>query len=267
LNGVFELFNLEGRVAIVTGAGTGLGRQMANGLASAGADIVLVGRRLGHLQETVEEIRGLGRKALAVTADITEPDQIKEMMDQVMANFNRLDILVNNAGMTHVEPVTDLSLQSWQTVLNTNVTGMFLCAQAVGKVMIPQQKGKIINISSVYGSVGIDASLYEMPGKPTLEALPYSTSKGAVRNMTRDLACNWARYGINVNSISPGMFITYQGRGISREEVLNRLIERTPLKRHGNDQDLKGAVVYLASNASDFVTGHDLVVDGGWTAW
>lgn len=267
MKSVWELFNLEGRIAIVTGGGTGLGRQMARGLAEAGADLVLTGRRPELLEQVTGEIRALGRRVLAVPADVTVPEQVQAMVDRVMTEFGRIDILVNNAGITHIQPVTELPLDKWQEVMSTNVSGIFLCSQAVGRAMIAQGKGKIINISSVYGSVGIDASLYEKPNQPVLEALPYATSKGAVLNLTRDLACNWARYGINVNSISPGMFITDQGRDITGAEVVARLAQRTPAKRFGSEQDLKGAVVFLASDAADFVTGHDLVVDGGWLAW
>ena len=266
------LFDLHGRVAIVTGGGTGLGRQMALGLAEAGARVVVVGRRLERCQSTADAIEALGGQALALAVDVTDVEQTLEMARGTLDAFGRIDVLVNNAGGHRHHPVVSQPLDEWRAVLDVYVTGAFLCAQAVGPHFIAQRRGRIINVASVYGVVGRDGSLYagDYLGQrtPWLESLPYSASKGGQLSLTRDLAGNWGRYGITVNAISPGMFGALDDEGKRPpSDVYPRLIERTPLRRLGEADDLKGTVVFLASDASAYVTGHNLIVDGGWTIW
>jgi len=252
-----DLFNLKGRVAIVTGGSIGLGRQISEGLAEMGADIVLCARRLDRCEEAAEELRKLGVRVLALRCDVNQPLEVKELAARTLAEFGRIDILVNNAGISWAGPPEELSLEDWNKVVNTNVTGTFLCTQAVGRVMIQQRRGKIINIASVAGLLGHPPE--------ALDTIAYNTSKGAVVNFTRDLACKWARFNINVNAIAPGWFPTHMSRWVieHRREIL---LQRIPLRRFGGEDELKGAVIFLASDASNYVTGHILAVDGGTAA-
>jgi NAD(P)-dependent dehydrogenase (short-subunit alcohol dehydrogenase family) len=264
---VRELFDLSGKVAIVTGGTTGLGRQMATGLAEMGADIAVASLGQELCDQVANEFRAMGRRALGIEFDLADLESIKMMAGRVVAEFGQIDILVNCAAAVGVtSPYEPITPGAWDTLMRVNVTGTFWCSQEVVKVMKKQRRGKIINIGSAYGLVGVDPSLYGRSGEEHFEHFPYSTSKGAVINMTRDMAVNLARWNINVNSISPGMFPSPAVLKKYGDEVFNRLRERTPLKRVGGEDDLKGAVVFLASAASDFVTGHNLVVDGGWLA-
>ncbi len=252
-----ELFDLNGKVAIVTGGGGSLGRQMARALAEMGAHVVLCGRKAEHFEEAAAELSALGVRALGLRCDVTSPDDVRALVDRTKAEFGRVDILVNNAGRAWVAPATTMPVEEWRRVLEVNLTGAFLCAQAAGKVMIEQGGGKIINIASVAGLGGA------MP--EVLDAIAYSASKGGLINFTRDLAVKWARHKINVNAIAPGWFPTRMSSAIV-ERWGDRLARNIPLGRIGGDEDLKGVVVYLASRASDYVTGQVLSVDGGQTA-
>ncbi|HVA93550.1 MAG TPA: SDR family oxidoreductase [Candidatus Dormibacteraeota bacterium] len=248
-----ELFDLSGRVAIITGGAVGLGRQMAQGLAEMGADLVLCARKKERCDRAAEELRTLGVATIAMACDVTDPASIQEVVKVTVGRFGGVDILINNAGISWGAPVEEMSLDHWRRVMETNLTGTFLCSQSVGKVMIGQKRGKIINVASIAGMGG---------SPPDLQAIGYSASKGGVIIFTRDLARKWARYGIYVNAIAPGWFPTHMSEGVigrSRENLLRDI----PLRRFGNEQDLKGAAVFLASRASDFVTGQVLVVDGG----
>ena len=251
-----QLFDLTGRVAIVTGGAVGLGRQMAEGLAEMGASLLLCARKKERCEKAAAELEALGITAVGMGCDVTSPASIQEVVDSAMAQFGRIDILVNNAGASWGAPAEEMRLEHWHKVIETNLTGTFLFSQTVGKVMLRQRRGKIINIVSVAG----------MAGSPDeLQAIGYSASKGGIITFTRELARKWARHGIHVNAIAPGWFPTHMSAGVivpNREELL----ERIPLGRFGNEHDLKGAVVFLASNASDYVTGHVLVVDGGQMA-
>ena len=253
---VKELFNLAGRVAIITGGSVGLGRQMAEGLAEMGANLVLCARKKERCVQASEELQELGVRVLALGCDVKEPASIREVVDAALKQFGRIDILVNNAGTSWGAPTEEMTLEQWNKVIETNLTGTFLFSQAVGKVMISQRRGKIINIASVAGLRG---------SSPKFSAIGYSTSKGGVIIFTKDLACKWGMYNIQVNAIAPGWFPT----GMS-EKVIERnkeaLLAGIPLGRFGGPHDLKGAAVFLASDASDFVTGHTLVVDGGQSA-
>jgi NAD(P)-dependent dehydrogenase (short-subunit alcohol dehydrogenase family) len=251
-----ELFDLSGRVAIVTGGSIGLGRQMARGLAEMGANVVLCARKKERCETTAEELRSLGVKTMALGCDVKDPASVKDVVDATVADFGRIDILINNAGTSWGAPVEEMRLEHWNKVIETNLTGTFLFSQAAGKVMIGQRKGKIINIASVAGIHG---------APPEFQAIGYHASKGGVIAFTKDLACKWGVHNIQVNAIAPGWFPTNMSQVVI-ERNKDYFLKRIPLHRFGGDDDLKGAAVYLASSASDYVTGNVLVVDGGQTA-
>jgi gluconate 5-dehydrogenase len=254
---VKELFDLTGRVAIVTGGSIGLGRQMAAGLAEMGANLVLCARKAERCQQAAEEVRQLGVKAIAAACDVKSQASIQGVVDAALAEFGGIDVLINNAGISWGSPAEEMSLEDWNKVIETNLTGTFLCAQAVGRVMIKQGRGKIINIASVAGLGG---------APPELAAIGYHASKGGVISFTKDLACKWAAHNIQVNAIAPGWFPTHMSNRVL-ERYRELFLSHIPLRRFGSKDDLKGAAVYLASDASDYVTGHVLVVDGGQSAW
>jgi NAD(P)-dependent dehydrogenase (short-subunit alcohol dehydrogenase family) len=253
---VRELFDLGGRVAIVTGGSMGLGRQMAKALAEMGANLVLCARKKERCVQTAEELQKLGVKTLALGCDVRNPAEIQSAVDTTINQFGRIDILINNAGTSWGAPVEEMRLEHWNKVIETNLTGTFLFSQAVGKTMIAQRRGKIINIASVAGIQG---------APPEFQAIGYHASKGGVIIFTKDLACKWGIHNIQVNAIAPGWFPTDMSQ-VLIERHKDTFLSRIPLHRFGNEQDLKGAAVFLASDASDFVTGHVLVVDGGQTA-
>jgi NAD(P)-dependent dehydrogenase (short-subunit alcohol dehydrogenase family) len=252
------LFDLGGRVAIVTGGGTGIGRQMARALAEAGADLVLCARKAERCEEAAAELAQLGVRAIGLRCDVRDPGDVEAVVARTRAELGRVDVLVNNSGTAWVAPPEELPLEGWQKVIDVNLTGVFLCAQAAGRAMIAQgDGGKIVNIASVAGLGGARADV--------LDAIPYNTSKAGVIGFTRDLACKWAPHGINVNAIAPGWFPSDMSSAVL--EARPELVDHIPLRRFGGPDDLKGAIVFLASRASDYVTGHVLVVDGGESAW
>jgi gluconate 5-dehydrogenase len=251
-----KLFGLSGRVAVITGGSIGLGRQMAEGLAEMGANVVFCARKKERCEQAAAELKALGVDTLALACDVTNPASIEEVVKATTARFGKIDILINNAGTSWGARAEEMRLEDWNRVIETNLTGTFLCSQAIGKVMIGQRRGKIINVASIAGLAG---------SSPELDAIAYSASKGGVITFTRDLARKWAAHGIHVNAIVPGWFPTHMSGGVI-EKNKERILQGIPLKRLGNDQDLKGAAVFLASDASDFVTGQILVVDGGQTA-
>lgn len=251
-----QLFDLTGRVAIVSGGSIGLGRQMAEGLAEMGANLVLCARKKERCEQAAEELKGLGVKTLALACDVKNPDSIQAVVDATVAQFGRLDILINNAGTSWGAPVEEMRLEHWNKVIETNLTGTFLFSQAAGKVMTSQRRGKIINIASVAGLRG---------SSPQFSAIGYSASKGGVIIFTKDLACKWGIHNIQVNAIAPGWFPTNMSQ-VLIERNKEGLLKNIPLGRVGGEHDLKGAAVFLASDASDYVSGHVLVVDGGQTA-
>ena len=254
---VRELFDLSGKTAIVTGGGSGIGRQMAQALAEAGANLVLCARKVERCEEAAAELANLGVRTLGLKCDVRDPDEVQAVVDRTRDELGRIDVLVNNAGTVWGAPPEDTPLEGWQKVIDVNLTGVFLFSQAVGRTMIEEGGGKIVNIASVAGLGGAPPEV--------MNAIAYNASKGGVIAFTRDLACKWARHAINVNAIAPGWFPSDMSRFVldSRPEV----IEHIPLRRFGGSDDLKGAIVYLASAASDYVTGHTLIVDGGESAW
>jgi NAD(P)-dependent dehydrogenase (short-subunit alcohol dehydrogenase family) len=253
---VKQLLDLTGRVAIITGGSVGLGRQMAEGLAEMGANLVLCARKKERCQQAAEELQPLGVKTLALGCDVKDPGRIQEVVDATLSQFGRVDILINNAGTSWGAPVEEMRLEHWNKVLATNLTGTFLFSQAVGKIMIEQHRGKIINIASVAGLHG---------APPEFQAIGYHASKGGVISFTKDLACKWGIHNIQVNAIAPGWFPTHMSEVVI-EQNKEAILKRIPSGRFGGDHDLKGAAVFLSSYASDYVTGHVLVVDGGQTA-
>ena len=254
------LFDLSGKTAIVTGGGTGIGRQMADGLAEAGANLVLCARKAERCEQAAAEIAEQREvRALGLGCDVRDPEQVRTVVETTTREVGDVDILVNNAGTVWGASPEDMPLEGWQKVVDVNLTGVFLFAQAAGRTMIERgDGGAIVNIASVAGLQG---------GPPEImNTVVYSATKGGVISFSRDLACKWAQHGIRVNAIAPGWFPSdMSGYVLERhEETLKRHI---PLARFGGPDDLKGAVVFLASRASAYVTGHTLVVDGGESAW
>jgi gluconate 5-dehydrogenase len=253
---VRELFDLTGRTAIVTGASVGLGRQMAEALAEQGANVVLCARKKERCEQAAAEMQKLGVKALALACDVKSPADIRAVVDSALATFGRIDILINNAGASWGAPIEEMRLEHWNKVIETNLTGTFLFCQEVGKHMVAERRGKIINIASVAGLGG---------SPPDFQAIGYHASKGGVIIFTKDLACKWGPHNIRVNAIAPGWFPTNMSQ-VLIERNKDAFLSRIPLQRFGSDHDLKGAAAFLASDASNFVTGHVLVVDGGQSA-
>lgn len=253
---VKQLFDLKGRVAIVTGGSIGLGRQMAEGLAEMGADLVLCARKAERCERAAAELKILGVRTLALGCDVKKPSDIQEVVNATLSQFGRIDILINNAGTSWGAPVEEMTLEQWNKVIDTNLTGTFLFSQAVGKHMTAQKRGKIINIASAAGLRG---------SPPEFQAIGYSTSKGGVITFTRDLARKWAIHNVHVNAIAPGWFPTLMSE-VFIERNRKNILAGIPFGRVGSEHDLKGAAVFLASDASDFVTGQVLAVDGGQSA-
>ena len=256
---VFDLFRLDGKTAIVTGGGRGLGEYMAKALAEAGANVVLCSRKLEALEEVRDEIEKAGGRALAVQCDVSEPDDIQRVAEDAVATFGGIDILVNNSGATWGAPAEEMPLEKFDSVMAVNVRGVFLMSQAVGRVMIEQKRdGRIINISSVAAFTA---------GRPgVLQTVGYTTSKGAVVSMTRDLAGSWSDHGITVNAIAPGWFPTKMSRGVL-ERAGDQLRAGIPLGRFGGPEDIQGVALFLASDASAYMTGQTILVDGGQSIW
>jgi len=247
--------SLDGKVAVVTGAGRGLGQACALTLAEAGADLALVARSSDQLEETARLVKEHGRRALIVPADVTDEDAVEAVAAEVVERFGRVDILVNNAGMAHVAPLLELTLQDLRQVMDVNVIGAFLCTRAFGAHMVAQRKGVIINIASVAG----------INGEPELTA--YCASKGALIAFTRALAVEWARHGVTVNAIAPGYFRTdLNKQALDDVKVGPKIVAHIPLRRVGQPEELGPLVVYLASDAAAFMTGSVVVLDGGQTA-
>jgi NAD(P)-dependent dehydrogenase (short-subunit alcohol dehydrogenase family) len=254
---VRELFDLAGKTAIVTGGGSGLGRQMAHALADCGADLVLCARKVERCEATAAELEPSGVRVLALACDVRDPTAVQAVVDRAVSDLGGIDILVNNAGTSWGASPEEMPLDGWEKVLDVNVTGAFLFTQAAGRVMIERGRGKVINIASVAAFRGAPPE--------AMNAIAYNTSKGALVAFTRDLAVKWARHGINVNAIAPGWFPSDMSAKVL-ERSGGTLRARIPLGRYGGEDDLKGAVAFLASAASDYVTGVTLPVDGGQLA-
>ena len=252
-----ELFSLKGKTAIVTGGGRGLGQQIATAYAEAGANIVICSRNLDTCKQFTEALKEKGVLALAFKCDVSDPEDIQHVVDETLKEFGRIDILVNNSGTSWGAPALEMPADKWDKVMDINLKGVFLFSQAVGKIMVKQKSGKIINIASIAGVGGQDPLV--------MDAIGYSASKGAVITLTKDLAVKLAPYNVHVNAIAPGFFPTKMAKGIL-EYSGQKILERTPAGRFGSDDDMKGPALFLASDASNYVYGHILVVDGGTTA-
>jgi NAD(P)-dependent dehydrogenase (short-subunit alcohol dehydrogenase family) len=256
MNGYLEsLFSLKGQVAIVTGGGRGLGRGMAMALAGAGADVALVSRTEGELNDTGREIRQKGGKAHAFPADVSKVEEIPTLVQSIHAAKGRIDILVNNAGFIIRKSALEFTLEDWERQLDINLKAAYFMAQAVGKIMKEQGRGKIINTASLTSFIGLQ------------NASGYGISRGGVVSMTRSFAVEWAKFHINVNAIAPGYFKTQQTAALFADEKRVRwMLSRIPWGRTGLPEDLAGVAVFLASAASDYITGQTIIVDGGWMA-
>ena len=254
---VIKLFDLTGCTSIVTGGGRGLGMAMAEALAEAGSNIVVCSRKEEACRTAAEKLHQLGVRALGVGCDITREEDVDALLKTTLESFGRVDVLVNNSGATWGSTVEEYPLKGWRKVIDVNVTGTFICSQIIGRYMIEVGGGSIINISSIFGGVGAPSSV--------MDAIAYNTSKGALESFTKDLAVKWARYNIRVNNIAPA-FIETKMTQATMEQRGRDILNHVPLGRFGHTDDMKGAVVFLASKASDYVTGTTLLVDGGYRA-
>ncbi len=251
---ISKLFDLSGQTALVTGGSRGLGLQMAEALGEAGAKLMLCSRKAADLEEAAAHLAERGIQAQWVAADASDAAQVQRVVDETMAKLGRIDILVNNAGATWGAPAEDYPIEAWDKVMNLNIRSLFLFAQAVGKAsMIPNKHGRIINVASIAG----------LGGSMDVKFIAYGTSKGAAVNFTRTLAAEWGVYGITVNAIAPGFFPSKMTKGVIAQFGTEKLAAAAPLKRIGDDDDLKGAVLLFASAAGKHITGQILAVDGG----
>ncbi len=253
-----DLFNLSHKVAFITGASSGLGVQYAHALARQGANLVIAARRLEKLKNVAQEIEHEhGVQVLPVECDVTVEEQVESAVNKAIEEYGQLDILINNAGVSAIAPTQDLDQADWDKVIDVNLTGVYLCSKHAAKHMVEQNYGRIINTASMWGHVG----------NSYLPASAYHASKGGVINLTRALAAEWAGHNITVNAIGPGFFESEMTGQVHGDENFNNYLESMcPMKRWGKKGELDGAVVYLASDASSYMTGQTLYVDGGWTA-
>ncbi len=254
-----KLFDLTGRVALVTGGSRGLGLQIAEGLGEMGARVAITARKQAELDEAVAHLHGMGIESLAIPCDMSDAAAIPAMVKKAIAGLGPIDILVNNAGTTWGANAIEHPMEAWRKVMDLNLTAMFATSQEVGRrCMVPRRGGKIVNLASILGLVGSNDAA--RPG-----TIAYNTSKGGVISFTRSLAAEWAQYNINVNAIAPGFFPTKMTKGLM--EILgDRVASKAPLNRVGGPEDLKGVAVLLSSDASSFITGQVITVDGGVTA-
>ncbi len=247
--------SLHGKTAIVTGGSKGIGSAMALGLGHQGADVAIVSRNVTEGEQIAAQIRAMGRQSLAIACDVTNKVSVDAMVQNAMDAFGHIDILINNAGMNIRKPVVEVEESDWDTVMDTNLKGIFLVAQSVGQEMIRQKKGKIINIASIAAAVGL----------PNLAA--YCASKGGIAQLTKVMALEWAEHNIQVNAVAPAYILTPMTQGLlENPERLNWILGMTPMGRLGTMEEVAGPVMFLASDWSNYITGTVLMVDGGWTA-
>lgn len=250
-----DIFNLKNKTALITGGNRGIGKALAISLAKAGADIVIVGRDEEKNKQVINDIEKIGSRGVGFSADLRNTRSINNLLENVVESVGSIDILINNAGVSNTNFAFDVSEEEWDTVMDLNVKSLFFCCQATAKKMKQQGYGKIINIASITGEVGEKG------------ISPYTASKAAVINLTRSLALEWARFGIQVNAIGPGYIETDMNREeLSNPKVRDKIVSKTPLGRLGTSEELGGAAILLASDAGSFITGQTLFVDGGWLA-
>jgi gluconate 5-dehydrogenase len=255
---VLELFDLSGRTALVTGASRGLGLQIAEGLGEAGARVLLSARKAPELEAAAAALRARGIEADWIQADSSRPEEIERLATTAVERLGRIDVLVNNAGATWGAAAEAYPLEAWDKVMNLNVRATFLLSQAVGRIdMIPRRGGRIVNVASIAGLLG---------NSPEMKTLAYNTSKAAVINFTRALAGEWGAHGITVNALAPGFFPSRMTAGLLERVGIEKMAARAPLRRLGDDEDLKGAALLLASDAGKHITGQVIAVDGGVSA-
>lgn len=254
-----KMFDLSGTVSIVTGASKGLGVSFARGLAKAGSDLVLAARNMKGLEQVAADLRQYGTRIITVKLDVTCVEDIEAMVAETMHQFGRIDFLLNNAGISAVAEAENITEEQWSSVIDTNVRGLFLCAQKVGQVMLKQKHGKIINI----------ASQYAYTGSSYVPQVSYTASKAAVLGITRELAVEWGPKGIHVASIAPGFFMSDQTVWAfeNDKQLGENLLKKVPLGRMGRLEELEGSIVYLASTASNYMHGQSLIMDGGFLSW
>jgi gluconate 5-dehydrogenase len=252
-----NLFDLSGKVALVTGGAGGIGKALALGLADQNADVVVASRNLLNLETVVKEIKAKGRKSLAISVEVTDEKSVTAMVDEVVKQFSHIDILVTAHGLAIRKPAETFPINDWQQVMDVNTRGLWLCCQATGRIMLKQRSGKIINLSSVRGRYGLPANY-----------AAYCASKGAVDTLTRTLACEWAKYNVLVNAIAPTIVetpLTMTPESLLNPDFARSMKARIPMGRWALPEDIVGATVFFASNASNFITGQILYIDGGVT--
>jgi len=255
---ISHIFDITGKVTIVTGAAGGIGRAIALGLAQFGSDVVLADMAETGLGELVAQIERTGSQALPVQVDLTDLKDIDTLVAHTMSRFGKIDVLVNSVGTNVRRPALQITEEDWDKVIDTNLKSLFFCTRSVGEIMVEQSRGKVINIASVMGLVG-------SPDYQTI--VPYCASKGGVVQLTRALAIEWAKYNVQVNAIAPAVVATPLVEAVLKDrDIRNRIEELTPMGRIGQPEELVGPAVFLASEASSYVTGHILCVDGGWLA-
>ena len=255
---ILSKFKLDNQVAVVTGGSRGLGKAMAVGLAEAGANVVISALHIDKAIKTAQEIKKLGVKSIAIKVDVTDENDVNKLVGNVLDEFGKIDILLNNAGICLDSPAEKMTKKQWDDVIDVNLNGVFLCAKAFGKEMIKRKKGSIINICSMSGYI------VNYPQRQ----IAYNASKAAVKHLTKSLAAEWAKYNIRVNGIAPGYMRTEMTKkSIDAKYMQKYFVEPTPMKRLGEPEELQGAAIYLASEASSFMTGNILIVDGGYTIY
>jgi len=256
---MLDMYDLTGKTAIVTGGSQGLGESFARGLAKAGCNLVLTARTLSKLEKVAGEMASYGVEALPVQMDVNKREDIEAMLRQTLDKFGKVDILVNNAGISTVNQAEDMTDEEFQSVIQTNIGGVFLCSQIVGRQMLKQKKGKIINIASMYSFVGASY----------VPQVSYTTSKAGVLGLTREMAVEWAPKGVQVLALAPGFFRSEQTIWAfeKNKELGEKLLARVPMGRMGRLEELEGTIVYLASEASGYLAGQTLTLDGGFLSW